>query len=237
LVVLDSRCGRVLTPGRRRILDEPEWAWFDRLATGDCDHLVVGTSLPYLLPTGLHYVEAWNEAVCDGAWGRRAARAGEKIRQAIDLEHWAAFRASFQAMARLVAEVATGRRGSPPASVLFLSGDVHYSYLARVDTPSRVATRLYQIVCSPTCSPLSRSVRLVNVIASVGVAGLVGRTLARAARLPRLPFRWRIERGPWFPNAVAVLDLDGRSATVRWYTAHAGTDPPELTTVAEVALT
>src|SRR5699024_262315 len=69
LVVLDSRCGRVLDPGRRAILDEAEWAWFDEQARGDLDHLLIATSLPYLLARGLHYVEAANEAVCDGAWG------------------------------------------------------------------------------------------------------------------------------------------------------------------------
>ena len=60
--------------------------------TGDFDHLLIATSLPLMLAPGMHQLEAWNEAVCAGAWGGLAARAGEKIRQALDLEHWAAFR-------------------------------------------------------------------------------------------------------------------------------------------------
>jgi len=134
LIVLDSRCGRVLTPGERTILDQGEWDWFDGLATGDVDQLLIGTSMPYLLPRGLHELEAWNEATTDGKWGRRFGRLGERIRQGLDLEHWAAFRRSFESMAATVDEVSTGRRGDPPANIVFLSGDVHYSYLMRAYT-------------------------------------------------------------------------------------------------------
>ena len=134
LVVLDSRCGRVLRPGVRKMLDDAEWAWFDALAQGGIDHLLIGTSLPYLLPRGLHELEYWNEEVGDGRWGRRAARVAEKIRQGVDLEHWAAFHDSFDLMADTITELATGKRGPAPASIVFLSGDVHYSYLMRAST-------------------------------------------------------------------------------------------------------
>ena len=83
-VMFDSRCARVLTPGNRAMIDDTEWNWFVDQISGDYEHLVIGTSLPFLLPKGLHYAEAWNEAVCDGVWGARAARLGERMRQAID---------------------------------------------------------------------------------------------------------------------------------------------------------
>jgi hypothetical protein len=35
---------------------------------------------------GLHDLEAWNEAVCDGAWGELAAIWGERVRCSLDLE-------------------------------------------------------------------------------------------------------------------------------------------------------
>jgi len=237
LVVLDSRCARVLTPGERAMLDPAEWAWFDDLATGDVDHLVIGTSLPVLLPTGLHQLESWNEAVCDGAWGRRAARWGERVRQAIDLEHWGAFRASFDALARVVAEVAAGRRGTAPGSILFLSGDVHYSYLAKAKL-RRDSAPVYQVVCSPIRNPLARTMRLLNGIASFAVAGVVGRLLARTAGVPKPLFGWRIPRGPFFHNALATLDLSGRAATLRFHVARITQgDPPPLDTLAEQTLT
>jgi len=130
IIMLDTRSARMLDEGDRRMLDEKEMRWLDSLATGDVDHLVVGSSLPLLLPTGLHYIEAWNEAVAGGAWGPRAAETGERLRQGIDLEHWAAFHRSFRQVCEMLAEVADGRRGRPPATVCVLGGDVHHSYLA-----------------------------------------------------------------------------------------------------------
>ena len=57
LVMLDNRCSRVLEPGARAMLAPGEWSWFLDRAHGVYDHLVVGTSLPWLLPPGLHHVE------------------------------------------------------------------------------------------------------------------------------------------------------------------------------------
>jgi hypothetical protein len=233
LVVLDSRCGRVLTPGARDVMDEAEWEWLRTAAAGDYRHLVIGTSLPYLLPTGLHHLECWNEAVCDGAWGARAADVGERIRQAVDLEHWAAFGRSFDAMARLVTDLAAGRMGTAPRSIGFLSGDVHYSYLARAEVEP-ASTAVYQVVCSPIRNPLSRLVRLLNGAASFGVAGLVGRGLARLAGVRRPPLDWRVERGPYFHNALGTLDLDGERVEVRWAAPQMSPeDPPPLQELAE----
>ena len=110
LIVLDSRNGRHLG-GERKLLGDVEWAWFDDVARGGVDHLLIGTSVPWILPRPLHELEAWNEAVASGAWGRRAARLGERIREAVDLEHWAAFGDSFEDMGEVVQEVAAGRRG------------------------------------------------------------------------------------------------------------------------------
>ena len=84
--------GQGAGPGRRSIFDDDEWDWIVDKATGDFDHLVIGSSLPFLFGQGMHYLEAWNEAVCDGAWGGAGARLGERVRRSLDLEHWAAFR-------------------------------------------------------------------------------------------------------------------------------------------------
>ena len=83
----------------------------------------------------MHYLEAWNEALCDGAWGPVGARVGEKFRQGLDLEHWAAFGESLERMMGIVQAVGTGERGEPPATIVALSGDVHHAYLAEVALP------------------------------------------------------------------------------------------------------
>lgn len=222
LVMVDSRCARVLGPDHRLMLDDAEWAWVAQQAQVPAEHLLVGTSLPYLLPPGIHDVEAWNEAVCAGAWGSALARWAERVRQGLDLEHWASFGRSFEAMAELLRRVAT--RPHPPASVLLLSGDVHYSYLARAsfDGAGTGASPVAQVVCSPVRNPLGPVLRYANVLAQVGAAALVGRLLARAARVPRPPVRWAVEDGPWFANALATVTLGPGSAHVRWEGAPRG---------------
>jgi PhoD-like phosphatase len=136
LVVIDSRAGRVVGDGQRLMVNEAEWQWVTGSASGDWDHVVLATSVPLLLSSGLHALEAWNEAVCDGAWGKYAARAGERVRRAADLEHWAAFGRSFAEFGRLLTGLAAGTPGPPPASITVVSGDVHHSYLAAVDLPA-----------------------------------------------------------------------------------------------------
>ncbi|HEU0102543.1 MAG TPA: alkaline phosphatase D family protein [Mycobacteriales bacterium] len=212
LVVIDSRCGRVLAQDRREMLDEPEWAWLTEQLDGEMDHLLLATSLPFLLPPGVHHLEAFDEALAGGVWGRRAARLGEKLRQGADLEHWAAFGESFKRMTGLLADV--GSRDGAPATVTFLSGDVHFAYLAQAYFPPgrEVTTKVFQAVCSPIRNPLPRIVSVGQRFACGSAAGAIGRALARAARVARPELTWRVEGGPAFGNEIATLELAGRQA-------------------------
>lgn len=228
LLMVDSRCGRVLDATHRAMVDDAEWSWIEgtaRAAAG-CDHLLVGTSLPFLLPRGVHHLESWDEAVAAGAWGSRAARFAERIRQGLDLEHWAAFESSHRAMSALVTSIASGGYGPAPATISFLSGDVHYSYAAEASYDGQDATtsRVHQLVCSPIRNPLSPTMRYLNGLASFGVAELVGTALAKLARARPPDWRWSITSGPHFHNALATLDLDGRRARLRWETATSNSD-------------
>jgi hypothetical protein len=218
VVMVDSRAGRVLEPARRSMVDGDEWRWIVEHARGGFDHLLIGTSLPLIMAPALHYLEAWNEAVCDGAWGGLAARVGEKIRQGADLEHWPAFRDSFEAMCELLREVGAGGHGHAPASIVVLSGDVHHAYLAEVGFPrgSGVSSHVWQATCSPFRNPLSLHERRgVNFGFSRGGTAF-GRLLARAAGVPSPPVRWRFQPGdPRFDNQIGTLELDGRRALAR----------------------
>jgi hypothetical protein len=216
LVVIDSRASRVLKPDARSMLDEAEWRWVEQTATGDRDHLLLGTSLPWLLEPGMHELEAWNEAVAEGAWGRRAAKLGEKMRQALDLEHWAAFNASFRRLAAHVSAVARGEHGAAPETIVALSGDVHHAYLMEVDAIGAETSRVYQATCSPFRNPLDKRERRMIRLAGSRFSELLNGALARAAKVPRSPIRWkRVGGGPWFDNQVVTMRFAGRRATMR----------------------
>lgn len=216
LVVIDSRAGRLFAEGRREMVDDEEWRWLDQELQGGVDHLLIATSLPFLLPPAIHDLEAWNEALCAGAWGAVGARFGEWLRRAIDLEHWAAFRSSFHRLAQIVREIAAGERGRAPASIIFLSGDVHYTYLAEADFPDQLAhSRVYQAVCSPFRHSLDQPLELANRIAFSRAAKRFGKLLARSARLPKPPLSWQMLHGPYFENEVATLELRGTQARLK----------------------
>lgn len=237
LIVVDSRAARDLTPEARGLVDPPELEWFDGQLQGGFRHVLVATSLPFLLPMGLHHVEAWDEAISQGAWGRPAAWVGERLRQAVDLEHWAAWQNSFQEVARVVTDLADGRRGPAPQTVTFLSGDVHYSYLAEVERDG--GARIVQAVCSPVRNPLPRVLRWFAVVMSYGVAAPVGALAARSAKVPDPPFRWSTVKGPWFDNNLALLQDEPRGLAFTWHTGvvHDGDERmPRLEEVASVVV-
>ncbi len=242
LLMVDSRCARVLEPGNRDMLDAGSWQRLERqiiedLADPATRHVVLASSLPVLLPPTLHYAEQWNEAVCEGAWGRWFTRSAERLRQALDLEHWSAFRRSFARLFTILAEAAAGRSGTPPASIQLLGGDVHFSYLmrARFRGITRSASPMYQMVCSPTRNPLARWMRYANFLAAwrwhIGLSRLVARTAG--VRAPAV--RWRRTRGLWFDNAIALSEFDGTRSRVRWLTIDAR-DSRRTTTLGEAQL-
>jgi len=237
LVMIDSRASRVLSPKDRWMLDDAEMTWLDEQIRGDQDQLLLGTSLPFLLAPGLHQLEAWNEAVSSGAWGRRFARTGERIRQGLDLEHWAAFEQSFRRVADMVTDVADGKRGPAPANVLFLSGDVHHSYVAEVDPVD--GGRVIQAVCSPIRNPMPRKARWAARAACHRAAGRLTSLAVRAAKVPTPPVSWSITHGPWFDNCLATLEINGRDMHLSWETASVpdgDSDHPVLQTIHQMQL-
>jgi hypothetical protein len=213
LLVIDSREGRVLEPGRRHMLDEQEWRWAEGQMSGSFDHLLLVSTLPVLLAPAAHYLEAWSEAVCDGAWGKRWARLGEKLRRGLDLEHWAAFQKSFHHLIDLLGEVGSGRRGPAPASIVLLGGDVHQAYVNEVAFKHRndVQSRIYQAVCSPFRHPLSKHERAAFNLARHSQAfGSLVRRAALAANVTEPEIDWTTLQSPTFENQVGWLRIDGR---------------------------
>nr|WP_269329752.1 alkaline phosphatase D family protein [Kineosporia babensis] len=215
LVVIDSRCGRMLDGDMRSMLSDTEFDWVQDKAQGDFDHLLIGTSLPWLMAPALHQIEAWNEHLAES--GGRRGQIGEKLRRASDLEHWPAFRASFDRLSRLIADVAS--REGAPATVCVLSGDVHHSYVCEADvtplmqTVPKDVSKVYQLTCSPVHNTIPAVMRLAFSISWTAPVTRIARLLfTRPRTIPETLMRWKSIGGPVFGNAIATLVLEGRSA-------------------------
>jgi hypothetical protein len=221
-IFIDARAARVLEEGRRAMVDDEEWEWIVEHTEGDFDHLLICTTIPWLLSPAFDRLEAWNEQMVEGAaWGKLAAWASEKLRREVDFDHWAAFGESFAQLRDLLHEVATGKRGRAPASVVVLSGDVHHAYLSEVGFPrsangaSGERAPVYQAVCSPYRNPLDKNERRVVRWGFAKPLLVFSRLLAKAAGTPDPGIRWRTLDGPYFDNQVATIEIDGRHALLR----------------------
>lgn len=236
LVVVDTRSGRILETSDRDMVSEPEWDVIDDWLRGDCEHLLIASSLPLLLERSLHDVEAWNEAVAAGVSGPRMAGWAERLRRVGNLEHWAAFQHSFRRFTAAVEEVAAGRRGRVPSTVLILSGDVHHSYVAQLAKPKGAQTTVVQVVSSPLRNELPGVMRWLFTVADSGPARLIGRLLRRSAGVPPRSASWSVTTGPLFGNFAASLQLGPGRADLRLERAEQHNDRPGLRVVHHEAL-
>ncbi|CCK30396.1 hypothetical protein BN159_6017 [Streptomyces davaonensis JCM 4913] len=218
LLMIDTRAARVLDEDSRAMIHPGEAEWLRAQMAdgrGDYDHLLIGTSLPWLLPHLVHDAEAWDAALCRGERGERWARFGERLRRAADLEHWAAFPASFEELAEALREAGSGP--GAPATVCVLSGDVHHAYVAEPTWPGGGGpdARVVQLTCSPVHNSIPRYIRLGFRFGWSAAARALGRRIAGHGGVPRPGVDWRRTGGPWFGNQLMTLVLRGRSATLR----------------------
>ena len=217
LLVIDSRCGRILADGRRSMISDPEFDWIEaQTRDGEFEHLVVVTSMPWLLPRALHDIESWNEALAAGSRGRVMGRMAEWVRRAVDLEHWAAFRKSFD---RLTAHFewvgrSEGERRAP-ATICVLSGDVHHTYVSEAVYPRPLEARVFQVTCSPIHNTIPLSMRLVFRVGWSRTAERIVRLLDRVTRVPPVPITWHHPAGPYFGNILALLTFNGPTVRLR----------------------
>ncbi|MGW7469275.1 alkaline phosphatase D family protein [Streptomyces xantholiticus] len=249
LLMVDTRAARILDEQSRSILDPGEAQWLREQAMdgpGSFDHLLIGTSLPWLLPPLIHHAESWNAALCRGERGERWSRFGEKLRRNADLEHWSAFPSSFEELTRLITKAGSGP--DAPATVCVLSGDVHHAYVAEPDwsrvregaeAVARPDARVLQLTCSPVHNSVPRPIRIGFRFGWSRAGRRLGRAFARHGRTGMPLVRWRRTGGPWFGNQLMTLTLRGRSASLRLEQARAerGGGRGRLTTLFERRLT
>jgi hypothetical protein len=239
LLVLDSRAARVLSDGRRQMIDDDEWDWVVEHSSGAFDHVIIASTLPVFLPIGIHHLQAWNEALCAGRWGQLAANLSERLRRAVDLEHWAAFSRSFEQLCEWLRRIARGTEETqPPATILLLGGDVHCSSVSEIDLGTATSSRTHQLVCSPFRNPLSATERRILQATGSRLAAKPFALLAKLARVEAPSTSWRPTRKPTFENALGELVLEGRDAcaTIR-RSPREGEDPELLVAEQPVPLT
>jgi phosphodiesterase/alkaline phosphatase D-like protein len=210
-IMIDSRNGRILGDDAHLMLGETEFSWIEDQVRdrGEVDHLVLGTSLPWLLPHAIGDLQSILERVAARPGLR--GRLGEAIRQGADLEHWQAFRGSFDRLTALVDAAAAGLGGRAPAAVSVLSGDVHHSYAARVDLPGGA---VHQITCSPVHNKVHWFVRPGFRLGWSRRLARLTRWWAHRAGVPPVGVSWHKLAGPLFGNTIATLEIDGRGAAV-----------------------
>jgi hypothetical protein len=226
MIMVDSRAGRVLDEQGRRMLDDEEFAWVEaamrRAAAEDVRHLVVGTSLPWLLPHAIHHIERWNETLNARHEGRLLGRLSESLRRAADLEHWAAFGESFERLGAALTALARGEHGPPPATALVLSGDVHHAYAAELVRPDGLATRVHQLTVSPLHNQAPHPIQVGFRIGWSRWARALMSGLTRLARVRRSELDWEKQAGPFFGNEVGELVLSGSEARFLLWATESG---------------
>ncbi|MFC5065150.1 alkaline phosphatase D family protein [Actinomycetospora atypica] len=223
LLMVDSRCGRVLNDDERLMINDETFSWIEAQAADDpehVDHLLLGSSIPWLMPPAVSQVQSMNERSA-----ARGSRSAEWVRQAADLEHWPAFRASFDRLARLIERTAAS--SSAPATISVLSGDVHHCYAAAAEFPNPTRSRVYQLTCSPVRNGVPW---FMEYVFAAGWTRTMTRALRRIGRrwgVPPEPVEWEAVGGPYFGNAIATLEVHGRSARVRFErsTRHGDLEP------------
>lgn len=242
MLAVDARCSRRLDPQDRGIVDHTERAWLEEKASTPApgqnfDHLLVATTLPFLMAQGIHHLEGWNEAVAGGAWGRRFKRVGEKIRRDVDLEHWAAFRSSFGIVVDMLAKIS--RSEHTPATILMLAGDVHCSYTARATLPGvdPQEPAIHQLTMSPFRNPLEKSIRVANRAMKTRAVRWLTHRMAKSAGVADVDIDWEIDNGPWFENGVMTVVISGREATLEVDHAYVDNGHQLLRRTATLALT
>jgi hypothetical protein len=238
LIMIDSRAGRVLEEQHRRMLDEDEFAWVEaamhRAVDEGVEHLILGTSLPWLLPHAIHNLERWNETLNVRHHGRWRGRLAEAVRQASDLEHWAAFGHSFERLSAALTSVARGEHGRAPATALVLSGDVHHAYAAEVVRPEGLAARVHQLTVSPLHNQAPHPIRVGFRIGWSARARRLTERLARLVRAEPTTLEWEKQAGPYFGNQIGELVLTGREA--RFVLSVSEQGATELTQVLDMPL-
>jgi phosphodiesterase/alkaline phosphatase D-like protein len=228
LIMIDSRNGRILDSGERMMIGESEFRWVEAKSEESpetLDHLLLASSVPWLMPPAIGDLETLNERAAERAGWR--GKLGEKLRQAGDFEHWPAFYKSLVRLAEMIARIADHPDG--PATISILSGDVHHSYAARadVDGVSPDGATVHQLVCSPVHNYVPMFVKPAFTLGWTRPAAALTRWWVRRSGVSSPPVSWTNVCGPLFGNTIATVEVTDRDAVVVFEQPRQSTDLEE----------
>ena len=228
LLVLDSRAARVLSDGRRQMIDDEEWDWIVEHSSGAFDH-VADREHAARVPAPRHPPPPGMErGAVRRALGRLAASLSERLRRAVDLEHWAAFNRSFEQLCDWLRAVARGTE--EPAARLRPA--------ARRRRPQQLDQRGRPRNRRVVPRPPARLLAVPQPALGEGAAHRPGDRLARLRAALRAARAARRSRGAvgelesaqraTFDNSLGELLLDGRTASATFRRSPREGEDPEL---------
>jgi hypothetical protein len=136
-----------------------------------------------------------------------------------------------------VIDVAAGRRGQTPDTMVMFGGDVHHCWVSEVEVPEEEApspaTRFWQVVCSGLRKEPSASERVVLRLGHTRLAEAVGRALVKTTKVGMPRLRWRPVTMPHFRNQIGTLEIAGGEMGVRIERVEGRWRKPRLATVIE----
>jgi hypothetical protein len=86
---------------------------------------------------------------------------------------------------------------------------------------------------------MPRRLRFLVAVLAYGVAGPIGHVVARSAKVPDAPLKWKLVEGPWFDNNLATLEVTDNGLRMWWATGQVEDgdhDRPRLKKVAELVV-
>ncbi len=196
-----DRVGRPPGGGSDRVVDS------EKSGSGvgpDRRHVLIVSSVPWALPVGIHRLQELVSGITERPrrtrWDAILGSTGERVRRAIDLEHWSAFGDSYERLFELLRAAPTSRIGS----AVVLSGDVHFGYIAEI-TVGGGRRSVHQVVASPLRQVEMGYERVARQVTMGRIGRVVLDRLTRWSRAEPSDVSFAMCHGPVFDNNIATL--------------------------------
>ena len=175
-----------------QMIDEDEWDWIVEHSVGEFDHLVIASTLPVFLPTGIHHLAVVERGAVRGPLGRSRCEPERTAAPRGRPRALGGLQPIVRAAVRLVADARARHRGGPAARLDPAARRRRAPELGqRSRAPAGSRCRVHQLVCSPYRNPLSPKERRIVAITGSRFGGRIFGALARLAGVPAPSASWR----------------------------------------------